>query len=393
MIPRLKPTLGLSELIAAFTKPHKEDVNNFEKDFASLMGQRFALAFPYGRTGLIFLLEALGLKGKEIICPAYTCVVVPHAITYSKNKPVFIDSAKDEFNMDLDKAEAAINENTGAIIATSIFGYPVDLDRLDKIKKKYPNILIIQDCAHSYAAEWKGRPVQREGSAAIFGLNISKLLTSIFGGMVTTDDEKLYEKLKQIRDQKIKKPTLKKSFKRILYLLSVYPTFYGPVYGIINKLERSGLLNRFTKYYDEEKIDMPNDYLEGMTRVEARVGRCNINKYESIISNRRKIADKYISYLNKLDLPIKLPPKVNGATYSHFVVQVNNRQKWLNWGIKHGIQFGWLIEYCIPEMKLYKDNYLDNYTKSSNYSKITINLPIFTKINDGLICKKIKTME
>ena len=78
MIPRLKPTIGLTELLAALRPPHKDDVERFEQSFAKLMGQKYAFAFPYGRTGLMFLLEALGLEGKEIICPAYTCVVVPH---------------------------------------------------------------------------------------------------------------------------------------------------------------------------------------------------------------------------------------------------------------------------------------------------------------------------
>ena len=83
MIPRLKPALGLSELFAAFRLPHKDDVEQFEQAFALLMGQRYALAFPYGRTGLMLLLESLGLKDKEIIYSAYTCVVVPNAIEYS----------------------------------------------------------------------------------------------------------------------------------------------------------------------------------------------------------------------------------------------------------------------------------------------------------------------
>ena len=389
MIPRFKPALGLNEILAALSTPRKNDIVKFEQDFADLMGQAHALAFPYGRTGLILLLEALGLKNKEIICPAYTCVVVPHAITFSKNRPVFIDCAPGEFNMDLDKAETVINENTGAIIATSIFGYPVDLDRLDKIKKRYPHIFIIQDCAHSFAAEWKGRPVQREGIAAIFGLNISKLLTSIFGGMITTDDSDLYKKLKQIRDQRLKKPTRKKSLKRILYLFAVYPAFWEPVYGVINKLERSGLLNKVAKYYDEAVIDMPEDYLEGMTRIEARVGKCNIARYENIIRNRCKLTDSYLQKLKTLDLAVKLPPRVEGATYSHFVVQVDSRQKWLQWGIKHGIQFGWIIEYNIPEMTPYINCNAKNHLNASYYSKKTINIPLFIKVRDRYICKKI----
>ena len=181
MIPRFKPSLGWREFLAIALPTRRDDVQSFEQSFASLMGQKHAIACPYGRTGLWLLLQALGLSGKEIICPAYTCVVVPHAIVHSGNEPVFIDSQEFDFNMNLALVRDAINEKTGAIVATSIFGYPVDLDKLNRLRREFPQVRIIQDCAHSFGAEWNGQPVQRAGDAAIFGLNISKLITSIFG--------------------------------------------------------------------------------------------------------------------------------------------------------------------------------------------------------------------
>lgn len=388
MIPRLKPTIGLKEFLAAVQPPRKDDVMRFERSFAELMGQKYALAFPYGRTGLMFLLEALGLEGKEIICPAYTCVVVPHAIMYSSNKPVFIDCEADGFNMDLNIAEQAINEKTGAIIATSLFGYPVNLDQLYEIRKRHPHIFIIQDCAHSFAAKWNGKPVQKEGIAAIFGLNISKILNSIFGGMITTDNEDIYQKLKTIRDQKLNKPNWNKSFRRILYFLAVYPAFWGPVYGLINRMERSGLLNYFVRYYDESEIDMPVDYMEGMCGVEARVGKANIDRYEMIINNRRKVAKYYFKHLgDKSDF--KLPPEIEGATYSHYVVQVADREKWLKRAIRRGIQLGWLIEYNIPEMVPYGQSKREDSPFAAYYARTTINLPTWggAKLGSKIILK------
>jgi len=376
MIPRFKPTIGARELVAAFHLPRRNDVERFERSFAELMGQKHALAFPYGRTGLMLLLEALGLGGNEIICPAYTCVVVPHAITYSGNKPVFIDCEADGFNMDLNIAEQAINEKTGAIIATSLFGYPVNLDQLDEIRKRHPHIFIIQDCAHSFAAEWKGKPVQKEGIAALFGLNISKTLTSIFGGMVTTDNEDIYQKLKIIREQRLKRPRWEKGIRRLLYFLAVYPTFWGSVYSLINRMERSGLLNYFVQYYDESKIDMPIDYMEGMCGIETRVGTANIDRYETIINKRRAAAKYYFEHLT--DKPdFRLPPEVEGATYSHFVVQVDDRYRWLQRAIRKGIQLGWLIEYNIPEMKAYGRSSPEKFPVAANYARRMINLPVW----------------
>ena len=376
MIPRLKPTIGIKELVAALHPARRDDVERFEIAFAALMGQKYALAFPYGRTGMMLLFKALGLKNKEIICPAYTCVVVPHSIVYSGNKPVFVDCEKDGFNMDLDQAEKAITEKTVAIITTSLFGYPVDLDKLDVFKKKYPYILIIQDCAHSFAAEWKDRPVQKAGVAAIFGLNISKMLTSIFGGMITTDNEELYSNLKHVRDITLHPADVKKGLRRIAYLMSVFPALWEPMYGIINYLERYGLIDYFVQYYDEAKIDMPADYLQQMTALEARVGRINIALYEKIIENR-KAAARY--YFNNFDNKPEfiLPPQVKGATYSHFVVQVKDRNSWLKKGIRKGIQLGWLIEYSIPEMKAYGGHDPNKFPVSGKYSRSTINLPLW----------------
>lgn len=385
MIPRLKPALGSQEFLAAFQRPRADDVVRFESAFAELTQQRHGVAFPYGRTALIFLLKALGLEGKEIICPAYTCVVVPHAIVYSGNVPKFIDCEENGFNMDLEKAEQAITAKTGALIATSIFGYPVNIDRLNGIRKRHPYIHIIQDCAHSFAAQWGRRPVQKEGTAAFFGFNISKILTSIFGGMVTTDDEKLSENLKLLRHQCLKPSNWEKSLRRLTYLLAVYATFWHPLYGLINRLERLEMLNHFIRYYDEDIIDMPRDYLQQMAPIEARVGRINLNRYHTILQNRRTSAEVYFNHLP--DNPnFKLPPRTPGATYSHFAIQVKNRENWLQRGLKKGLQLGWLIDYNIPEMRVYGKRSREDFPIAGKYSRSLINLPVWGGIK---IAKKV----
>lgn len=379
MIARLRPKFGLEEFIAAWKGTKGEqDIITFEEEFASLLQVKHAISFPYGRTGLILLLKALDLENQEIICPAYTCVVVPHAIVYSGNEPIFVDSQELDFNMNLDLAEKAINENTGAIIATSIFGYPVDLEKIKKIRERYPHLKIIQDCAHSFAAEWKGNPVYKAGDAAIFGLNISKLMSSIFGGMVTTDDDILAERLRHLRASYIKVPTKMKEWQRRLYITATYPSFYPPIYSFINRLERSGLLDRLTKYYQDGSIDMPSDYLIGMSGVEANVGRVQVKKYRDIIMHRRAMAEYYNQSLRGVDA-LQLPLLEEGATYSHYVIRVKNREKVMSFMLRKGIQLGQLIEYCIPEMEAYKNRQGNryNYTVASTMAKETINLPLW----------------
>ena len=354
MIPRLRPALGIQELLAAWTPSGKDDVRQFEQAFADLMGQRHAIAFPYGRTGLVCLLEALGLKNKEIICPAWTCVVVPHAIVQSGNEPVFVDCAPGDFNMNLADAEEEISSQTGAIIATSIFGQPVDLDALDALRARHPQVPVIQDCAHSFGCEWKGRPVWKSGVASLFALNISKLMTSIFGGMVTTDDDNLAKKLRDIRNLRLTPPPWHKSISRKAYLAASMLALWPPFYGLINRLEKSGLLNYFIKYYDEGVIDMPKDWLVGMTGTEARVGLVQVQKYLEIVKNRRENAKIYQERLQKAE-GLETIAYQEGATFSHYTILLKKRAAVMDALLKQGIQVGRLIEYNVPDMPAYRN--------------------------------------
>lgn len=380
MIPRLKASLGLKELLSALSFSKKNAILAFEKRFADLMKARYALAFPYGRTALSLGIEALHIQNKEIICPAYTCVVVAHAITYSNNTAVFVDSCPFTYNMDLTLVEKAINENTGAIIVTSIFGTPVDLEKITDIQNKYPHIKIIQDCAHSFGAEWQGNLVSNHGDFAIYGLNISKIMTSIFGGMLTANNFEIYQQIKTYRDKKLRENSFKKSLMRCLYFLSVYIAFNKTIYSIIYGLEKRGWLNRFVKYYDDSRIDMPKDYLEKMTPIEARVGLAQCDKYESIIHHRKKLA-RY--YENKLkDYPfLKLPAMNAGATFSHFVIQTKLAAEIISYFEENNIQLGTLIDYHIPSMRAYQKNPYFSQQVSESLPGQMINLPIHTGVS------------
>jgi perosamine synthetase len=378
MTPRFRPALGWEEIAAALRLPSPTDVADFETAFAAEMGQKHAVAFPYGRTALMVLLEALGLKDSEIVCPAYTCVVVAHAIVHSGNRPVFVDSSPADFNMRLDLAEEAITGRTAAIVVTSLFGYPADLDRLESMRARHPGVRVIQDCAHSFAAEWKGRPVQRCGDAAIYGLNISKTLTSIFGGMVTTDDDALASAVRRLRSTRLKPASMLKGLRRLLYLLAVYPAFSTPMYGVVHRLQKAGLLDRLTVYYKDDEIDMPADFLDGMAAIEARVGARQTAKYHGIVSRRRRNAEIYDGALRSLSW-LERPPLVEGATYSHYVCRVGDRDRLVSCAARRGVELGILIEYCIPGMAAYRGRAprpAASFPVAEALARSCINLPV-----------------
>jgi dTDP-4-amino-4,6-dideoxygalactose transaminase len=392
VIPRFRPTLGAAELAAIFERNSPTDLSTFEMDFARTVGTKFAIAFPYGRTGLLLLLKALGLQNSTIICPAYTCVVVPHAIVLSGNKPIFVDSGVDA-NMDLDHAEAAIKPDTSALIATSIFGNPVDLDRLSEIQRRHPQLIVIQDCAHSFIAEWNGKPVHHAGRAALFALNASKMMTSIFGGMITTDEANLAARLVAERDRSIRSPGAPKAVARALYLMAIYAAFLPPVFSLTERLWRSGWLNRFTRYYDESLIDMPGDYLIGMTSVEARIGSIQSRRLESFLESRRTYAAFYREHL--ADMPalgwIEAPA---GSSFSHVAARVANKQRVMRKALTRGVQLGEIIEYSVPEMDSYRAICVDQgaFPISNALSRETINLPVSGRFDRSLAERVVRAM-
>ena len=212
MIPRLKPYFDFQEVKTAF-KFGEKALEKFEREFAQTFKTKYALAFPYGRSAIYAILKALNIENSEIIIPAYTCIVVPHAVVLSGNIPRFVDTKSDDYNLDLDEAIKKINDKTKAIIPGNIFGYPVDLDKLEKIKQVKKDVLIIQDCAHCFDAEFQGKSICNQRDIAIFGLNISKQISSVFGGMLTTNNKELYQKIKEYRDKRFKKPSFLRSFK------------------------------------------------------------------------------------------------------------------------------------------------------------------------------------
>jgi len=380
MIPRFKPSLNWKELVSIF-KLNRGAVEKFEREFAKKFEAVDAVAFPYGRSAQWAFFKAIGLENAEIIMPAYTCSVVAHAVTLSGNKPRFIDISLHDYNMNLDLAEKAINENTRAIIATHTFGYPQDLDRLEymveKAEKKFGHkIWLIQDCCHAFGAKWKGRMIGTSGDVSVYAFNISKIITSIFGGMLTFQDQVLAEKVRHWREKHFEKPIFFKSLKRRLYLFAVYFAFNERIYGFVWWLQKKTiLLNKFTKtYHLDDKIHFPPDYLDLMSEVEAAVGLVQLEKYEDIIESRRKKALWYDQSLERRK-DWKFPPILQGATYSHYTVMVPDREKVVEEFAVRGIQLGKLIDYSIPDLKSYRS--LDSKCSIGSEVKfLTINYPL-----------------
>jgi dTDP-4-amino-4,6-dideoxygalactose transaminase len=303
----------------------------------------------------------------------------------SGNTCRFVDVSLSDYGMDLDELERAITPRTRAVVPTHVFGYPVDVDRVQAIvhaaeRRFGTRILVVQDCAHSFGASFRGKPVATAGDAALFGLGISKLITSIFGGMLTIADDELASRVRRFRDDHVRAATAAKAMQRRAYLVAAAAAFSPAAYGAVRWIEsETPLLDRMSKaYHLDGLVHFPPDHLDAMTDVEARVGLVQLARYGSIVEERRAHAAYYDRALAGI-VGWDLPPIVDGATYSHYVMRVPNRRDLRRALLRRGIELGELIQYSVPHMPPYdRDTPPGAWPNSRFASEHTINVPVYS---------------
>jgi dTDP-4-amino-4,6-dideoxygalactose transaminase len=151
-----------------------------------------------GTIALQIAIKALELRG-EIITTPFSFVATTSSIVWEGAKPVFVDIDERTLNIDVTKIEAAINENTCAILATHVYGNPCDVLAIDKIAKRH-NIKVIYDGAHAFGVEVYGKSIFSYGDISTCSLHATKLYHSIEGGLVVTKCSETLKKLSQIRN-------------------------------------------------------------------------------------------------------------------------------------------------------------------------------------------------
>jgi len=179
-------------------------VEKFEKRFAQFVGTKYAVSTNSGTAALHLTLAALGIgKGDEVIIPAFTMISVPLAIIYQNAKPVLVDVEKNTGNIDPSKIEGKITPRTRAIIAVHNNGHPAAMNLILKIAKKH-NLFVIEDAAEAHGAKYKTKngwkTVGSIGKAGCFSLYANKIVTTGEGGIITTNDKKLRDKLYSLRN-------------------------------------------------------------------------------------------------------------------------------------------------------------------------------------------------
>ncbi|UCF55909.1 MAG: DegT/DnrJ/EryC1/StrS family aminotransferase, partial [Deltaproteobacteria bacterium] len=178
----------------------REDVQRFEEDFASFVETRYAVGVNSGTDALFLALRAAGVgKGDEVITVAHTFVATVAAIIHNGSAPILVDVGED-FNMDMDKVEEAVTPKTKAIIPVYLNGRLCDMERLMSIAKRH-NLMVIEDACQSLGARFNGKKAGSFGLTGCFSLYPFKMLGALGdGGILTTDDEAIAEKIRLFRD-------------------------------------------------------------------------------------------------------------------------------------------------------------------------------------------------
>ena len=256
-------------------------VKNFEEQWSAFTKADHSIAVTSCTSALHLSLAALEFGPEdEAIVPAFTWVSTANVVEHLGGKVVFCDIKLDTFNIDIEFVESKITEKTKVILPVHLFGLSVDMDPIVKLAKKY-NLLIVEDAACGFGSMYHGNHVGTFGNAGCFSFHPRKAITTGEGGMVTTNDATLAEKIRRLRDHGAAMTDLQRHNGARPYLLADHP-----VAG----------------------------YNQRMTDLQGSLGSAQMDRADDIVFERRRIAKKYDIAFENLDW-LKTP--LNKVGYDH----------------------------------------------------------------------------
>lgn len=178
--------------------PHAE---SFLSVIKSETGASHAVLAPNGTLGLFLALLALDLpRGSEILIPSFTFYASASSAVFAGLRPVFVDADPLTFNLDVGSLESLITENTSAVMPVGVYGQAPPMDRIVDIARRH-GLTVLEDAAQLYGVRYGDRHAGTWGDAGVISFFADKTITMGEGGVVLTDDDRLYEKLRLLRNQ------------------------------------------------------------------------------------------------------------------------------------------------------------------------------------------------
>ena len=175
-------------------------VKLFERDFSKYINRKYAVAVSSGTAALDIALKSLNFKkNDEVIIPAFSIISTALCVIKLGLKPVLVDCDLYSWNIKIDSLIKKITKKTKAIIITHLYGFPVDMNKILKLSKK-KNIKIIEDSAELIGQKYYNKKCGSFGDISTFSFYANKHITTGEGGMILTDNYKLYNKSKSLRN-------------------------------------------------------------------------------------------------------------------------------------------------------------------------------------------------
>jgi perosamine synthetase len=248
-----------------------EFIERFERAFADFCGVRHAVATNNGTTALHLALAALGLgPGDEVLVPSLTYIATANCVAYCGASPVLADSEPRTMNLDPADLERRITDKTRAVIPVHLYGHPADMDAIHEVADRH-GLLVVEDAAEALGARYKGARVGGLSDAAIFSFFGNKIITTGEGGMVTTNDDTLAERLRLLRSQG----------------MDPKRRYWFPVVGFNYR----------------------------MTNLQAAIGLAQLERVDHHLAQRRRVAAGYQQRLAGLSGRLTLPVSENWAEH------------------------------------------------------------------------------
>ena len=365
-IPLIKPYITEKE-IEAVTKVLKTGyltegpvTREFEQACKEYIDCKYAIAFTSNTTGMETALRALEIgTGDEVIVPNYTYPATADVVEIVGAKTVLVDVDRKTGNIDYDEIKKAITDKTKAIIPVSLFGNPLDYDRLNEIKQKY-GVYIIEDSACSIGAKFKDKMVGNLADISIFSFHPRKFITTGEGGLVTTNNTELAE------------------------FMTSYKNF-----GMKTIASRDDI-----KFSSTEFIRIGTNYK--MSNVLAAIGLEQIKIIDKLLEKREELCARYTKLLKDVE-DVKLFERTENSKHSwqSFCILIENRDEIMKKMREKGIevQIGTFALHMHPAFKNMKK--IGNLNNSKYLFEHCLTLPLYhdmTEEEQDLVVEELKNL-
>lgn len=356
MIPVYKPKISanakkyVNECIdSTWISSKGRFVSLFEQGFKDYLGVAAATSVSNGTVALHIALLALGIgEGDEVIVPTLTYVASVNAVRYVGAKPIFVDSDKESWNIDVQKVESLITNKTKAVMAVHLYGNPCEMHKLSQLCKKH-GISLIEDAAEALGSMYAGQHMGLVGDIATFSFFGNKTLTTGEGGMIVSNHVALIEKAAHLKNQGV----------------SMSREYWHDVVG----------------------------YNYRMTNICAAIGCAQLEELDFILDKKKSIAGWYQAQLQ--DLPVTFQSVDEEASHSYWMVAVLFKTSEERDFVRHFLSSKQIetrpVFYPAHRLPMYYEE--KAFSVADDLSGRGINLPSYptlTKQDVVMICKQIK---